>query len=79
MSTNSDELIRKDPMNSIDRLFPIREAFALAGLRLTRGYQEVAAGRLKIIRNGKRSFIRASEVQRYIDALSEASDGKRAA
>jgi hypothetical protein len=66
-------------MDAVDRLYPIREAFTLAGLRLTRGYQEVAAGRLKIIRNGKRSFIRASEVQRYIDALSEASDAKRAA
>ncbi len=65
-------------MHQIDRLYPIREAFSLAGLRLTRGYQEVAAGRLKIVRNGRRSFIRASEIQRYIDALSEA-DGKRAA
>lgn len=63
---------------SIDRLYPIREAFTLAGLRLTRGYQEVAAGRLKIVRNGRRSFIRASELQRYIDALS-AGDGQQAA
>ncbi len=65
-------------ISPIDRLYPIREAFTLAGLRLTRGYQEVAAGRLKIVRNGRRSFIRASEIQRYIDALSEA-DGRRAA
>jgi hypothetical protein len=63
----------------IDRLYPIREAFALAGLRLTRGYQEVAAGRLKIVRNGRRSFVRASEVQRYIDALSDTDDAKQAA
>lgn len=65
-------------MQHIDRLYPIREAFTLAGLRLTRGYQEVAAGRLAIVRNGRRSFIRASELQRYIDALSNAS-GQRAA
>jgi hypothetical protein len=57
-------------MDAIDRLYPIRDAFTLAGLRLTRGYQEVAAGRLAIVRNGRRSFIRASEIQRYIDALS---------
>lgn len=57
-------------MHTIDRLIPVREAFALSGLRLTRGYQEVANGRLRIVRNGRRSFIRASEVQRYIDALS---------
>jgi hypothetical protein len=65
-------------MEIIDRLFPIREAFTLAGLRLTRGYQEVAAGRLKIVRNGRRSFVRASEIQRYIDALSASGDERRA-
>lgn len=66
-------------MNTIDRLYPIRDAFTLAGLRLTRGYQEIAAGRLAIVRNGRRSFIRASELQRYIDALSASADDKRAA
>lgn len=66
-------------MTTIDRLYPIREAFALAGLRLTRGYQEVAAGRLRIVRNGRRSFVRASEIQRYIDALSDTSHPKQAA
>ncbi len=60
-------------MNEIDRLFPLREAFTLAGLRLTRGYQEIAAGRLKVVRNGRRTFVRASELQRYIDSLSAAS------
>lgn len=66
-------------MNGIDRLYPIRDAFTLAGLRLTRGYQEIAAGRLTIVRNGRRSFVRASEIQRYIDALSQTADDKRAA
>lgn len=65
-------------MADIDRLYPIREAFTLAGLRLTRGYQEIAAGRLKIVRNGRRSFIRASEIQRYIDALSADGDERAA-
>ena len=65
-------------MSNIDRLYPIREAFNLAGLRLTRGYQEVAAGRLTIVRNGRRSYVRASEIERYISAL-EAADAKCAA
>ena len=56
-------------MTTIDRLYPIREAFTLAGLRLTKGYAEIAAGHLAVIRNGRRTFIRASEIQRYIDAL----------
>ncbi len=54
----------------IDRLYPLREAFTLAGLRQTRGYQEIAAGRLGVVRNGRRTFVRASELQRYIDSLS---------
>ena len=66
-------------MSTVDRLYPIREAFTLAGLRLTRGHQEVAAGRLRIVRNGRRSFIRASEIQRYIDALSVGDKSQRAA
>ena len=61
-------------MNDIDRLFPVREAFTLAGLRLTRGYQEIAAGRLKVVRNGRRTFVRASELQRYIDSRSAGKD-----
>lgn len=57
-------------MNEIDRLYPVREGFSLAGLRTTRGYEEIAAGRLKVVRNGHRTFIRASELQRYIDGLT---------
>jgi hypothetical protein len=61
-----------------DRLYPIREGFILAGLRLTRGYAEIAAGRLKVVRNGRRTYIRASEIENYISAL-ETADAKRAA
>lgn len=75
---HSSNRIRRSPLSTIDRLYPIREAFTLAGLRLTRGYQEVAAGRLTIVRNGRRSFIRASEIQRYIDALSKGGSQRAA-
>jgi hypothetical protein len=60
-------------MHEIDRLIPVAEAFELAGMRRTKGYAEVTAGRLAIVRNGRRTFIRASEVQRYIDSLDQAS------
>jgi hypothetical protein len=63
---------------TIDRLYPIREAFTLAGLHSTKGYAEIAAGRLKVIRNGRRTFVRASEIERYIAAL-ETSETKQAA
>ena len=61
-----------------DRLYPLREAFTLAGLRSTKGYAEIAAGRLKVIKNGRRTFVRASEIERYIAAL-EAEGGRCAA
>jgi len=61
---------RRHSVPDIDRLYPIREAFALVGLRLPRSYQEIAAGRLKIVRSGRRTFIRVGEIQRYIDTLS---------
>ena len=58
---------------TIDQLIPVREAFALAGMRTTRGYAEIAAGRLRVVRNGRRTFARASEVARYIASLTEAA------
>lgn len=57
-------------MSDIDRLIPVADAFAMAGMRRTKGYAEVTAGRLIVIRNGRRTFVRASEVQRYIDSLA---------
>jgi hypothetical protein len=56
-------------MLDIDRLIPVCEAFDLAGMRRTKGYGEVAAGRLAIVRNGRRTFVRTSELRRYIDDL----------
>ncbi|OYU48137.1 MAG: hypothetical protein CFE31_14240 [Rhizobiales bacterium PAR1] len=58
-------------MTSIDRLIPFIEAMSMAGMRSTKAYQEVAAGRLAVVRNGRRTFVRASELRRYIDSLPE--------
>ena len=55
---------------TIERLFPFLQAIEMAGMRSTKAYQEVAAGRLAVVRNGRRTFVRASELARYIDALS---------
>jgi hypothetical protein len=65
-------------MKQVDCLYPVREGFSLVGLRPTKGYAEIAAGRLKVIRNGRRTFVRASEIERYIAAL-ETSEAKQAA
>jgi hypothetical protein len=54
----------------IDRLIPLREAIAMVGMRTTKAYQEIAAGRLAVVRNGRRTFVRMTELQRYIDSLT---------
>jgi hypothetical protein len=54
----------------IDRLIPLREATTMAGMRTTKAYQEIAAGRLVVVRNGRRTFVRMTELQRYIDSLT---------
>jgi hypothetical protein len=56
-------------MNDIDRLIPFRQAIAMAGMRPTKAYQQVTVGRLKVVRNGRRTFVKASELQRFISAL----------
>lgn len=62
-----------------ERLYPIREGFILVGLRPTRGYAEIGAGRLRVVKNGRRTFVRSSEISRYIDALEPTGGASRAA
>jgi hypothetical protein len=62
----------------IDRLVPVRDGFALLGMKITKGYSEIKDGRLKVIRNGRRTFIKASEVQRYIASLEAVSEKEAA-
>lgn len=64
--------------SNIDRLLPIRDALPLIGRKPTAAYADIKAGRLKVIKNGRRTFVRASEIERYIAAL-EATGGQRAA
>lgn len=52
-----------------DRLIPAQEARNLIGVKTTKFYSIVKAGQIKLIRNGRRSFVRASAVTAYIDAL----------
>lgn len=55
---------------TIDSLIPFSRAIEMAGMRSTKAYEELKAGRLAIVKNGRRTFIRASELQRYIDSLT---------
>lgn len=60
-------------MNNIDRLFPFLEGIVLLGMKKTRAYDEAKAGRLAVVKNGRRTFIRAREIQRYIDQLENSA------
>jgi hypothetical protein len=62
----------------IDGLVPFRDALPIIGRRATAAYGDIKAGRLKVIKNGRRTFVRASEIERYIAAL-EAEGGRCAA
>ncbi|MBN9453840.1 MAG: hypothetical protein J0I42_18025 [Bosea sp.] len=64
----TDEIVAQ-----VDPLIPLMTAFNMAGLKCTKGYEELKAKRLTAVRNGTRRFIRASEVRRYIDAVEAAS------
>ena len=64
-------------MNEIDRLIPLREAIQLAGMRTTKAYQQIAKGQLAIVHNGRRTFVKASEVQRYIEGLPSSQSQAR--
>jgi hypothetical protein len=65
-------------MAGLDRLVPVNEALGFLGLGMTRFYDEVAAGRLEMIKSGRRSFVKASEITRYVDALPRARSAKAA-
>lgn len=63
-------------MTFIDALIPFHQAISMAGMKTTKAYGEVSAGRLTIVKNGRRTFVRASELARYIDALSAGNGTK---
>jgi hypothetical protein len=62
-----------DVTQKVDPLIPLLDAFRMAGVGTTKGYEEINAGRLKAVHNGRRRFVRMSELRRYIDALEAVS------
>ncbi len=64
-------------MTRIDPLIPFRQAIAMAGMKATKAYSQVAAGRIQIIKNGRNTFIRESELTRYLDMLGSEAEQKK--
>ena len=66
-----DEPISED-VSSGQLLIPVKECRRqLGGIGNTKFYEEVAAGRLKLIKMGRRSFATPAELKRYVVALQE--------
>lgn len=63
-------------MHDSEKLVPFREAVARIGRGVTAAYADVAEGRLQLVKNGRRSFIKESEIQRYIAALPTRGRGQ---
>jgi excisionase family DNA binding protein len=56
-----------------DRLLSVDEAGAALGLGRSKIYGEIAAGRLRTIRAGRRRLVPAAAIVSYIRALEEAN------
>lgn len=52
-------------------LYDLNEGFELAGVKRSHGFKEIKAGRLKVIKNGKRTLITAQAIDDYIALLEK--------
>lgn len=59
--------------------YGVDEAFSLLRIGRTRGYQEIKAGRLLLVKNGGKSLIPASSARDYAALLIREAQEKRAA
>lgn len=46
--------------------YPIPEAFSLLGLPRSSGYERVAKGLIRVQKDGRRSYVTAEEMDRYV-------------
>ncbi|MCZ8182893.1 MAG: helix-turn-helix domain-containing protein [Beijerinckiaceae bacterium] len=57
--------------NDLDQLRTFSEAIKILGVRPTWGHALVRAGRLRVVKLGRRTFVRSSELRRFIDSLDQ--------
>lgn len=60
--------------DDIDRLLTFAEATKILGIRPTFAYSLVLSGRLRVVKLGRRTFVRISEVRRFVDDLDKAAE-----
>lgn len=59
--------------NNPPMAYTVNQALALANCGRTKFYEEVAAGRIKTKRLGRRVLIRAEDLKAWLDSLPEAA------
>jgi hypothetical protein len=59
--------------------YPLRDGFRLLGLPRSTGYLKIQSGQLRVQKDGRRAFITAEEIDRYVAALGTVKStlGKR--
>jgi hypothetical protein len=50
--------------------YPLTEGFALLGLPRSSGYERIRQGKLKPQKDGRRIYLTAKEIDRYVDQQS---------
>lgn len=60
-------------MNHAKPRYRLTEAFSLLGLSRSMGYVRIAAGELQAVKDGRRSFITAEEIDRYVAGAPRAA------
>ncbi len=63
---------------SVSGCFRFADFLVWAGIAKTKAYEEVKAGRLRMVKCGKRSLIRVEDALRWRDALPAMHDAPRA-
>lgn len=60
-------------MNHTKPRYPLVEGFALLGLPRSSGYQRIKQGELHPQKDGRRSYLTAAEIDRYVAARDRAN------
>jgi len=57
--------------------YRVREAADILAISRSRFYELVAAGRIRILKDGARTLVRRRELERYLDDLETVSSAER--
>ena len=65
--------------SALPRAFSIREFCRQYGIGRTHTYEEIAAGRLRAVKVGRRTLIKSDAAEAWLAALPELNNGNRSA